>query len=65
MMRGQTTICSAITRKGTSCHNIPMKNGRCRMHGGKVQMQKTAKGCIETKTPQATKQGLSQGSMKP
>ncbi|AMA73475.1 HGGxSTG domain-containing protein [Aneurinibacillus thermoaerophilus] len=35
MMRGQTTICGALTRKGTSCQNIPMKNGRCRMHGGK------------------------------
>ncbi|MED0680361.1 HGGxSTG domain-containing protein [Aneurinibacillus thermoaerophilus] len=35
MMRGQTTICGATTRKGTSCQNIPMKNSRCRMHGGK------------------------------
>ncbi|WP_138494518.1 HGGxSTG domain-containing protein [Paenibacillus pinistramenti] len=35
MMRGQTVICGAKTRKGTYCINIPMKNGRCRMHGGK------------------------------
>lgn len=35
MMRGQTAICEATTRTGTSCHNIPMKNGRCRMHGRK------------------------------
>lgn len=35
MMKGQTEICGAKTRKGTCCMNIPMKNGRCRMHGGK------------------------------
>jgi uncharacterized protein YjcR len=35
MMRGQTAICGAKTRKGTHCTTIPMKNGRCRMHGGK------------------------------
>lgn len=28
-------ICGAKTRKGTLCRNAPMKNGRCRMHGGK------------------------------
>lgn len=35
MMRGQTAVCGAKTRKGMYCINIPMKNGRCRMHGGK------------------------------
>jgi len=35
MMRGQKTICGAKTRKGCLCSNLPMKNGRCRMHGGK------------------------------
>jgi uncharacterized protein YjcR len=35
MMKGQTAICGAKTRQGKQCLNIPMKNGRCRMHGGK------------------------------
>ncbi|MDG0814216.1 HGGxSTG domain-containing protein [Cohnella rhizosphaerae] len=34
-MRGQTSVCGAKTRNGACCINIPMKNGRCRMHGGK------------------------------
>lgn len=29
------SICGARTRVGTSCRNHPMKNGRCRLHGGK------------------------------
>jgi uncharacterized protein YjcR len=35
MMKGQTIICGAKTRQGNCCGNIPMENGRCRMHGGK------------------------------
>jgi hypothetical protein len=35
MMIGQTIICGAKTRQGNCCGNIPMENGRCRMHGGK------------------------------
>ncbi|WP_127585098.1 HGGxSTG domain-containing protein [Paenibacillus koleovorans] len=35
MMRGQKYVCGARTRSGTSCNNLPMKNGRCRLHGGK------------------------------
>lgn len=35
MMRGQTTICGAKTRSGRCCNNLPMRNGRCRLHGGK------------------------------
>lgn len=35
MMKDQTAICGAKTRQGTCCGNIPMKNGRCKMHGGK------------------------------
>lgn len=27
--------CDAQTRDGDPCHNAPMANGRCRMHGGK------------------------------
>lgn len=28
-------ICGALTRQRTPCKTSPMKNGRCRMHGGK------------------------------
>ena len=28
-------ICGAKTRGGGACKTSPMKNGRCRMHGGK------------------------------
>lgn len=35
MMKGQKTVCGAKTRSGASCRNIPMRNGRCRLHGGK------------------------------
>lgn len=27
--------CGAKTRQGGACLNAPMRNGRCRMHGGK------------------------------
>ncbi|MFE4201752.1 hypothetical protein [Aneurinibacillus aneurinilyticus] len=52
-------------RKGTSCHNIPMKNEKYRIHGGKSIGVKDRKSCIKTKTPQATKQGSQLESMKP
>lgn len=29
--------CRAKTKKGTPYRALAMKNGRCRMHGGKVQ----------------------------
>jgi uncharacterized protein YjcR len=28
-------ICGAKTRNGTACQKAPLKNGRCRLHGGK------------------------------
>ncbi len=28
-------LCGARTRKGTPCRQPAMKNGRCRLHGGK------------------------------
>src|SRR5215203_1430601 len=31
---GTKRVCAAKTRKGALCQNPPMKNGRCRMHGG-------------------------------
>lgn len=31
----QGVHCGARTRQGKPCRNLPMKNGRCRLHGGK------------------------------
>jgi hypothetical protein len=36
--------CRAKTRKGTSCQAPAMKNGRCRLHGGKSTGPKTLGG---------------------
>jgi len=36
--------CGAKTRKGTSCKAPAMKNGRCRLHGGKSTGPKTPEG---------------------
>jgi len=36
--------CRAKTRKGTSCQAPAMKNGRCRLHGGKSTGPKTPEG---------------------
>ena len=37
-------ICGAKTRAATPCRNMPMRNGRCRMHGGASTGPKTAAG---------------------
>lgn len=36
--------CNAKTRSGAKCKSFPMKNGRCRMHGGKSTGPKTKEG---------------------
>ena len=36
--------CGAKTRRGSSCMSPAMKNGRCRMHGGKSTGPKTPEG---------------------
>ncbi len=36
--------CGAKTRKGTPCLSPAMKNGRCRLHGGKSTGPKTPEG---------------------
>ena len=36
--------CGAKTRRGTPCRSAAMKNGRCRMHGGKSTGAKTPEG---------------------
>jgi hypothetical protein len=30
------TYCGAKTRRGTACQQPAMRNGRCRLHGGKT-----------------------------
>ena len=37
-------MCGAKTRAGAPCRNLPMKNGRCRMHGGPSTGPRTAAG---------------------
>ena len=41
--------CGAKTRKATSCLSPAMKNGRCRMHGGKSTGAKTLAGIEKIK----------------
>jgi len=36
--------CGAKIRQGNPCANLPMKNGRCRMHGGMSTGPKTLEG---------------------
>lgn len=48
--------CGAKTRRGTPCRSAAMKNGRCRMHGGKSTGAKTAEG-IERIRAARTKHG--------
>ena len=36
--------CGARTRSGSPCRNMPMRNGRCRMHGGASTGPRTAEG---------------------
>jgi len=55
-MRAQR--CGAKTRKGTQCQAPAMKNGRCRLHGGKSTGPKTLQG-IEKIRQAHLKHGLS------
>jgi hypothetical protein len=36
--------CGALTRKRTRCQSAAMRNGRCRMHGGKSTGPRTPEG---------------------
>lgn len=36
-------VCGAVTRKGTACKKMGLKNGRCRLHGGKSTGPKDSK----------------------
>ena len=42
--------CGAKTRSGAPCRNLPMKNGRCRMHGGASTGPKTAAGLARSRS---------------
>jgi hypothetical protein len=48
--------CGAKTRAGTPCRAAAMKNGRCRMHGGKSTGPRTQEG-IERIRASRTKHG--------
>ena len=41
---GQVSRCGARTRSGPSCRQPAMRNGRCRMHGGKSTGPRTPEG---------------------
>ena len=41
--------CGAKTRKGTPCKSPAMKNGRCRMHGGKSTGPRTPEGLARSR----------------
>ena len=43
-VEAESALCGAKTRAGVPCRNLPMKNGRCRMHGGLSTGPKTAAG---------------------
>jgi hypothetical protein len=44
MGNGTHALCGAKTRSGSPCKGRAMKNGRCRMHGGKATGPKTPEG---------------------
>jgi hypothetical protein len=46
----KATRCGAKTRKGTPCLGPAMKNGKCRMHGGKSTGAKTINGKLRAQT---------------
>ena len=41
--------CNAKTRNGAKCKSYPMKNGRCRMHGGKSTGPRTKEGLARSR----------------
>jgi hypothetical protein len=49
--------CGARTRAGTLCHVAAMRNGRCRMHGGRSTGPRTPEG-LERMRAAKTKHGF-------
>lgn len=41
--------CGAKTRGGAPCRNLPMRNGKCRMHGGASTGAKTEAGLAKVR----------------
>lgn len=60
----ETTLpaCGAKTRGGSPCRNLPMRNGRCRMHGGASTGAKTAAGLARVRTVGLIHGGRSQAT---
>jgi len=58
------TTCGAKTRGGAPCRNLPMKNGRCRMHGGGSTGPKTAEGLARWRAAVTIHGGRSREMMK-
>ncbi len=56
--------CGAKTRGGAPCRNLPMKNGRCRMHGGGSTGPKTAEGLARWRAAVTIHGGRSREMMK-
>lgn len=44
------SACGAKTRSGSPCRDLPMRNGRCRMHGGGPTGPRTASGLARSQT---------------
>lgn len=61
MMRGQTTICGAKTRSGRCCNNLPMGNGRFRLHGGKSTGPKNPSKLLGNQNAAGNKAALTTG----
>lgn len=55
--------CGAKTRSGTPCQAPAMKNGRCRLHGGKSTGPKTPEG-LERSRKARWKHGLYSADLK-
>lgn len=51
----QGAYCGALTRAREPCRNLPMNNGRCRLHGGK---SKTGMEHGRYRTGEFTKQAI-------
>ena len=59
-----SATCGAKTRGGAACRNMPMRNGRCRMHGGGSTGPKTAAGRERWRAAVTIHGGRSQEMMK-
>lgn len=64
MMRGQISVCGAKTRSGACCGNLPMKNGRCRLHGGKSTGPKQPSKLIGNQNAIGNKSALTTGEFE-